>query len=435
MGEVMVETRKVRGYCSLCIARCGCIATVEDGRFTRLDPDPSHPSGQALCAKGRAAPELVYSKDRLTRPLKRTRPKGDVDPGWVEISWDEALETTAREMRRIAEAQGPEAVAFSQSSPSTTAIADSAPFVRRLMNAFGTPNMVWALEMCGWGRGYATRYAFGHASVATGSAGGGMADIENSGCLILWGYNPSYTRLTHATATVAALKRGMKLIVIDPRHVGLASKADIWMRPRPGSDGALALGLANVMIERGWYDRDFVRDWTNGPHLVRADTNKLLRASDLTAGGESGHFVAWDTRQGQPVAYDPAVGRYADVGTGFALEGEYQVATVQGMVTCRPVFAQYAALCREYPAERVAELCWVPAEQVEETARLIWQARPVSYYAWSGHEHHANTTETARAMALLYALTGCFDAKGGNVLIVLKKSVLRRLGWPDSVPL
>ena len=268
-------TQRIHGYCSLCIARCGTVATVVDGRFTRLDPDPSHPTGQAICAKGRAAPELVYHKDRLTRPLRRTRPKGDADPGWVEISWDEALDATAAAMRRIADRHGPQAVAFSQSSPSTTAIADSAVFVRRLMNAFGTPNMVWALDLCGWGRGFATRYAFGVGSVGTGSAGGGMADIENSGCLILWGYNPSISRLTHATATVAALKRGMKLIVIDPRRAGLANKADIWLRVRPGTDGALALGLANIMIQRGWYDRDFIRDWSNGPHLVRADTGAL----------------------------------------------------------------------------------------------------------------------------------------------------------------
>ena len=98
---------KVPGFCGLCIARCGSIATVENGRFTRLDSDPAHPTGQALCAKGRAAPELVYSKERLTRPLRRTRPKGEADPGWVEISWDEALDATAAAMRRLAAAQGP----------------------------------------------------------------------------------------------------------------------------------------------------------------------------------------------------------------------------------------------------------------------------------------------------------------------------------------
>ena len=108
-----------------------------------------------------------------------------------------------------------------------------------------------------------------------------MPDIRNSGCMILWGYNPSYTRITHATAVVEALKRGMRLIVIDPRHVGLANKANLWLRVRPGTDGALALGIANVMIECGWYDRDFIRDWSNGPLLVRADTGRLLTGRDL----------------------------------------------------------------------------------------------------------------------------------------------------------
>ena len=408
--------RRIRGYCGLCIARCGTGATVENGRFTRLDPDPRHPTGAAICAKGRAAPELVYHKERLTRPLRRTRPKGDPDPGWEEISWDAALDQTAAAMRRIADRFGPHAVAFSQSSPSTTAIADSAGFVRRLMNAFGTSNMISSLELCGWGRGYATRFAFGVGSVGTGSAGGAMPDIERSGCLILWGYNPSFSRLPHATATIEALKRGMKLIVIDPRNVGLANKADVWLRVRPGTDGALALGLAHIMIERGWYDRAFIRAWSNGPLLVRADSGRLLRESDIAPGGSDRRYVAWDAQTSRTVAYDPQTGRYDGATEHLALEGEYQVATADGSVGCRPVFDHYTALCRKYSPDVVEATCWIPRARIEEAARLIWHARPTSYYAWSGHEHHANTTETARSMALLYALTGCFDAPGGNVL-------------------
>src|SRR5437868_1998806 len=320
MPTEIPSVRQVQGYCGLCIARCGTVATITDGRFTRLDPDPTHPTGAAICAKGRAAPELVYHKDRLKRPLRRTRPKGDPDPGWEEISWEAALDLTAAAMWRIAEQHGPEAVAFSQSSPSTTAIADSAAFVVRLMNAFGTPNMVSALDLCGWGRGFATRYVFGVGSVATGSAGGAMADIAETGCLILWGYNPSFSRITHATATVAGLKRGMKLFVIDPRHVGLANKADVWLRVRPGTDGALALGLANIMIAHGWYDRKFVRTWSNGPLLVRSDTNRLLRAEDLGSG--SGQFMAWDERSSRIVRYDPRTGRYDTPSEHLALRGE-----------------------------------------------------------------------------------------------------------------
>ena len=416
MSLDVAGVRQVRGYCGLCIARCGTVATVRDGRFTRLDPDPAHPTGAAICAKGRAAPELVYHGDRLKRPLRRTRPKGDADPGWEEISWDAALDEIATAMRRIAQQHGPEAVAFSQSSGSTTAIADSAAFVRRLMNAFGTPNLVWPLDLCGWGRGFATRYVFGVGSVATGNAGGAMADIANTGCLILWGYNPSFSRITHATAAVAGLKRGMKLIVIDPRNVGLANKADLWLRVRPGTDGALALGLANIMIERGWYDQPFVRRWSNGPLLVRSDTNRLLKVDDLGPGQGQGQFIAWDARSNHIVRYDPSTGRYDGPSEHLALQGEYGVATNSGSIRCRPVFDHYATLCRHFPPDVIERTSWISPDQLEETARLIWHARPVSYYAWSGHEHHANATETARAMAMLYALTGSFDAAGGNVL-------------------
>src|SRR5262245_31383776 len=409
-------TQQIAGFCGLCIARCGTIATVEAGRFTQLNPDPSHPTGAALCAKGRAAPDLVYSKDRLTRPLRRRQPKGHPDPGWEEISWDTALTETVAAMRRIADGFGPEAVAFSQCSPSTTAIGDASSFVRRLMHAFGTPNQVSSLDLCGWGRGYATRYAFGVGSVGTGSAGGAMPDIERSGCLLLWGYNPSHSRLTHATATVAALKRGLKLIVVDPRNAGLANKADVWLRLRPGTDGALALGLANIMIERGWYDRDFIRDWSNGPLLVRSDSGRLLRESDLVAGGDRRRYFAWDGRARCPTAYDPDSGRYQSDSRALALEGEFCIEAATGPIRCQPVFAHYAALCRKYGPEVVEATCWIRPADLEAAARLIWHARPVSYYAWSGHEQHVNTTENARAIALLYALTGSFDAPGGNVL-------------------
>jgi len=411
-----VTRKKIQGYCAMCIARCGAVAVTENDRFIALEPDPTHPTGQALCAKGRAAPELVYHPDRLLHPMKRTRRKGDPDPGWQRITWDEALDMTATAMRRIATQHGPESFAFSQASASTTALADSGGWIRRLMNAFGTPNAANNIELCGWGRGFATRYTYGVGSVATGSGGGAMADIENTGCLILWGYNPSISRLTHATAIIAAQKRGMRLIVIDPRHAGLASKADLWLRVRPGTDGALALGIANIMIARGWYDRDFVRQWSNGPLLVRADTGRLLTERDLIANGHEKKYVAWDAAEKKPVFYDPATGRYAHDGADLALEGEIRIATPPGDVTCHPAFELFAALCRRHTPEMVKTICWIPPEQLEQTARMLWESRPVSYYAWSGHEQHTNTTQTARAMSLLYALTGNFDAPGGNVL-------------------
>jgi anaerobic selenocysteine-containing dehydrogenase len=404
---------RIPGYCGLCISRCGCVAVVEDGRFVALEPDPSHPTGQALCAKGRAAPELVYHPDRLLYPLQRTRPKGDSDPGWRRISWDDALDLTAASLRRLAAEHGPESVVFTSASPSTSATADSLHWIQRLMRAFGSPNLCVSMELCGWGRA-AAAFTFG-VGFGLGS-GTAMPDLERAGCILFWGYNPSIARLAHATSTVAALKRGTRLIVVDPRRVGLANKADLWLRVRPGSDGALALGIAGVMIARGWYDRAFVRDWSNGPLLVRADTGRLLTEHDLSTDGSRGTYVAWDEAASRPLLYQPATGRYERDGASPALFGEYTIATWHGDLTCRPAFQLVADLCRRYTPETVEAICWVPGEQVEAAARLLWEARPVASYAWSGVEQHTNVTQFARALALLYALTGSFDAPGGNIL-------------------
>lgn len=405
------STARIPGYCALCVSRCGSIAVVENGRFVALEPDPSHPTGKALCAKGRAAPELVYHPDRLLYPLKRTRPKGDPDPGWQQISWDEALDLTAARLRRIAEEHGPERVVFSVVSPSTSASDDSVVWIQRLMNAFGSPNLCASMELCGWGRYLATHYTFG-ASVP----GVYMPDLEQAGCILFWGYNPNLARLAHATATVAALKRGAHLIVVDPRRTGPAQRADIWLRVRPGTDAALALGLAQVMIQRGWYDRDFIRNWTNGPLLVRTDSGRLLTQRDLAAEGSAKEYVAWNETTSRPIRYDPATGSYEGDDSEPALFGTFTIETLQGEVVCRPAFELTAELCQRYPPERVEAICGIDHGQIESAARMLWEARPLAYYAWSGVEMQTNSTQIARAIAQLYALTGSLDAPGGNVL-------------------
>ncbi len=394
-----------------CASRvCGSIAVIEDGRFIALEPDDSHPTGKALCAKGRAAPELVYHPDRLLYPLKRTRPKGDPDPGWERISWEEALDLTAAKLRQTASEHGPESVVFSVVSPSTSASDDLLAWIQRLMNAFGSPNLCYAMELCGWGRYLATEYTFG-----TGVPGVYLPDLENAGCILYWGYNPNLARLSHATATMEALKRGARLIVVDPRRTGPAKKADLWLQVRPGTDGALALGIAGVMIARGWYDRDFIRDWTNGSLLVRPDDGRLLTEHDLSETGSSQRYVAWSEALNCPIIYDPATGSYAGGTPQPALSGAYPVQTIEGEIVCQPAFALIADLCQRYPPERVEAISGVGREQVVEAARLLWEARPVAYYAWSGVEMQTNSTQIARAIAQLSVLTGSFDARGGNV--------------------
>ncbi|HEX5090305.1 MAG TPA: molybdopterin-dependent oxidoreductase, partial [Nocardioides sp.] len=242
---------------------------------------------------------------------------------------------------------GPESVAFSSSSPSTSAISDAVDWVQRLVRAFGSPNYANYMELCGWGRYLAPLYTFG-ASVP----GSYLPDLENAGCILFWGYNPSVARLAHATSTVAAVRRGAKLIVVDPRKAGLAARADHWLRVRPGTDAALALSITHVMIENGWYDEDFVRDWTNAADVVDGET----------------------------------------------------------------VWSLLRSRCAEYAPERAEAITGVAAADIVATARTISDARPLAFYTWSGLEQHSGATQTIRAIDVLYALTGCLDAKGGNVL-------------------
>ena len=189
------------------------------------------PDGQGHLPEGQGGAGDRLPPARLLHPLRRTSPKDAADPGWEPITWDQALDTVAERLTAHAAAGGPESVGFSSSSPSTSAISDAVDWVQRLIRAFGSPNYCNYMELCGWGRYLAPLYTFG-ASVP----GVYVPDLENAGCILFWGYNPSVARLAHATSTVAAVARGAKLIVVDPRKAGLAAKADHWLRVRPGTD-------------------------------------------------------------------------------------------------------------------------------------------------------------------------------------------------------
>ncbi|MCW9089454.1 MAG: molybdopterin-dependent oxidoreductase [Gammaproteobacteria bacterium] len=395
----------IHAYCPLCISHCGCIATVEDGRLLKLEADPEHPTGKGFCIKGKSAPEQVESPERLLYPMKRTAPRDAIEPGWQRISWDEALEITAQNLQRLAGESGAESVAFSVTTPSGTAVGDAMPWMFRLINAFGSPNTVWTTHVCNWHKDFTPQLTVG--------TDNGMPDYANTGCIIHWGFNPTTTWPAQAQAANAAIKRGAKLIVVDPRRSGLANKADLWLRLRPGTDGALMLGIAAELLRNDWYDQGFIRDWSNGPFLVRADNGRFLDAQLLGAGRTG--YVAWDSSRQQPIHYDTVSRHFEHDKVEPALFGEYPIATCEGEITCRPAFSHYAALCRDYPPERVEVLTGVPAAQVREAARLLHQSGPVSFYAWAGLAQSDNATQTSRALSLLYSLTGDLDAPGGNV--------------------
>lgn len=398
-------TTDVRGYCTLCRSRCGAIFSVDNGGVLRdVRPDPDHPTGAAMCPKGRAAPELVYAPGRLKHPLRRTTPKDDSDPGWKEISWEEAMSEVAERLGTIRSTHGAEAVAFAVTTPSGSPMADSIEWVERFIRLFGSPNTLYSTEICNWHKDFAHRFTFGTALPSPDHA---ATDLT-----LLWGHNPAKTWLARSSAIAESQARGARLVVIDPKRSTSARGADHWIALRPGTDGALAMALANLLLESGDFDDEFVRRWSNAPLLVREDTGQFLSADDVWPGQRG--FVIWDEHAAAAAEYDTEYA--ASDAHRFALSGQRRVDTRMGAQKCTPAFEIYRDACAAWPLDRAADVCGVPASDIAALGDELAAASSVSYGVWSGVAQHSDATQTERAIASLYALTGSFDAPGGNRL-------------------
>lgn len=396
---------EVRGFCTLCRSRCGAVYTVEDGALTGARPDTEHPTGAALCPKGRAAPEIAHSPRRLERPLRRTRPKSDPDPGWEEISWEAALGEVAARLGAVRAESGPEAVAFAVASPSGSPLSDSIDWIERFVRLFGSPNTVYSTEVCNWHKDYAHAFTFGRGMPAPDYAGTDLA--------LLWGHNPAESWLAQSAALAEARERGARLAVVDPRRSSSARRADHWLRVLPGTDAALALGTANLVLQAGGHDDEFLRSWSDAALLVRVDTGRHLRADEIEPGAAG--FVVWNERDS---AAQPCDTRFpAREPADWAVRGRRRVVTSSGPVECAPAFELYAEACGAWPLDRTTSVTGVDGPSLQAFADELVSARSVAYYAWTGVGQHVNATQTDRAVATLYALTGSFDAPGGNVVL------------------
>jgi anaerobic selenocysteine-containing dehydrogenase/ferredoxin-NADP reductase len=397
--------KHIPGYCTLCRSRCGSMTVVENGRMIAVENLPGHPTGGALCAKGRAAPEMVHSPRRLTTPLRRTAPRGATDPGWIEISWDEALDEIAGRLGEIRKTSGAEAVAFAVTTPSGTPMVDSFEWVERFIRRFGSPNLIYAVEVCGWHKDYAHALTFGR--------GIGFPDYERAETIVLWGHNPARTWLAQATRIADARRRGARVAVVDPKPNGSGQAADIWLRIRPGADAALAMGAIRHLIATKRFDADFVTRWTNGPLLVDTDTGRFVRANELWDDQPQDAFVVLDP-SGAPrvcdtrfAALDPACCQLDGRATFTARDGRIIVAAT--------AFCLLAAEASPYTIAHVAEVTWLDAADIAAFNALFENSPRLAYHSWTGVGQHTNATMTERAIATLYALTGACDRPGGNV--------------------
>jgi molybdopterin-containing oxidoreductase family molybdopterin binding subunit len=393
--------------CGMCYNQCGIRVRRKDGTALKIEGNPESPIGRGrLCARGLAGLQLLYDPHRLDRPLRRTKPKGiGADPGWVEIGWDEALDEIAGRLARI-RADDPRKLHFSGTvislAPLTWALATFLP-------AFGTPNaFVSDGHQCGNAEHILARTL--HASITTNP------DARHCDYLLLFGCQAglgTYYALTTMAQDVAdARARGMKVVVVDPFLSSAAEKADLWVPIRPGTDGALACALLNLLLsDYGLFDRAYLLHHTDAPYLVGPDG---LYAREPGTGKP----LVWDAGQARARIFDAP-------GTEPALEGRYDVAGSR----CATVFELLRERVAKWTPEAASEVTSVPAETIRRIAREFGEAarigatveidgrelplRPAAALYFKGAHGHDNAWPTSLAIELLNEVVGASNVPGG----------------------
>lgn len=243
-----IETKKVLTDCTLCYHSCGTIVTVEDGKAVSVEGLKSHPINQGeLCPKGEAALDHIYSPERLKHPMKRVN--GKFEP----ISWDQALDEIAQKLNQLKADFGPQVLGVFSGSIGVENL-EMAGLTQRFKAAFGSPNFFSVESVCYRMRIRTRQITFGKYPT----------EELDSNLYILWGHNPEASDFPLKLALERNLAKGSKLVVVDPRRIPLADQADMYLRIRPGTDGAMALAMINVIVNEKLYDKEMIDAHTIG---------------------------------------------------------------------------------------------------------------------------------------------------------------------------
>lgn len=320
------DTQRIRTICPLVMCPCadGLIATVENGRVIGIEGDKEHPISRGYaCTKARHEWETMYHPRRFKQPLLKT------SSGWKGISWEEAMDIAVDRLAEVRDKFGP------------LSICGGLPLLplSLFLRSLGSPNMVNNTDLCQGTAEVADRLTYGHVLSIYRSS----EDFRNSKCILLVGTNMAASCGGQWQDVIFAKRNGAKLIVVDPKQSESAKQADMWLQIRPGTDGALALGMLHVIINEGLYDADFVNNYCLGFEKLREHVQK-------------------------------------------------------------------------YTPQRVAGITSLPPEEIIQVARTFATNGPASYRGNNGVTQHSNSTQTARAFAILVAVTGNIDIPGGNLI-------------------
>jgi thiosulfate reductase/polysulfide reductase chain A len=245
--------------CALCDNKCGILLHMKEGKIMEITGNPADKLGSygQVCIKGASAMQQLYDPDRLKAPLKRTNTKKGIneDPGWVEITWDEAFETIAEKFQDAIDTSGPESILL---------LGRPKDPEKRLMNSLAITNQVCHVDTCYLNHDMAWKVTWG----------GGrpwVLDTENATYLLCFGYDqPGKSKQSHLQGFMNAKENGAKVVMFDPFFSRTANLADEYFQIKPGTDAAVTLAMIKVIIDENLYDSDYVTNYCHGLDELKA---------------------------------------------------------------------------------------------------------------------------------------------------------------------
>jgi anaerobic selenocysteine-containing dehydrogenase len=306
------ELKAIPSACWQCVSRDTIIGYVEDGRLVKIEGNPESIRNRGkICARGQAGINQVYNPDRILYPMKRVGRRGE--GRWRRISWDEALDEIVTRLKKLKHEGHPEKFMFhyGRMKGSSSKIINS-----HFLPAYGTKTIGNHTSICEGGKWTAHELVWGkHYDVN---------DVSRARMIINFGCNFFETHTSHvqlaSRAIEAITENKAKLVTFDVRLSNTAAKSDEWIPIRPGTDGAVALAMANVVIQQGLYDRDFIQNWTNvtveqlKKHLAKYTPDWAENVSGVPDGKIRSLAIEYaNAKPGTIVSYRGAVAHYNGV--------------------------------------------------------------------------------------------------------------------------
>jgi DMSO reductase family type II enzyme molybdopterin subunit len=405
-----------------CISGCSWQIFVKDGIAWREEQNAIYRSSEPGvvpdfnprgCQKGASYTSLMYEASRIVHPLRRVGERGSGK--WKRVSWEEALTELADKMIDASVSQGTGSIVYDHGTTNIDFGADTASEMR----FFGILN---ATVLDSWA---------GVGDMPAGAAQTwGMYNVEGtsddwfkSDFIIVWVGNPTVSRMPEVHFMHEARYRGAKLVVVAPDYSPTAVHADYWLNPRIGADAALALAMAQVILGENLHDEEYIREQTDLPILVRDDTSRYLRGSDVENGGKEDLLYFWDGVRDRMAEVPGCQGEGSkSLALGAlspALSGRYSVELADGStVKVRPLLGHLREhLDANYTPEMAAGVTGVGEGTIRKLARELAAAKTAMIYSSWGACKHYHSDLPQRAEILLMALTGNQGKSGGGLRV------------------